>query len=189
MTDHGPKSRVSKELLKYASQSSEVFRGKTQSYEAFKCALSDLYRLEYFESEKLGAGFFSEVFKVRLKSTGKVMVLKMNKHQSNSMNMRKEIQLMNKLKHPNILKFEAVCVHEGQLHALTEYIDGGTLEELIQDQAAEIRWSQRIEIGLHISEGLHYLNTQGMFHRDLTSKNIFLRKQSNRVFAIIRDFG
>lgn len=55
-----------------------------------------------------------------------------------------------------------------------------------------------MEVGLHIGRGLQYLNNQGMFHRDLTSKNVFVRKEAApcpsaanplKLTAIVGDFG
>ena len=68
-------------------------------------------------------------------------------------------------------------------------MNGGALEELIQDLSVTLSMGVRLKLGLDIARGMDYLHRHDMLHRDLNSKNCLLRKHEDCYTAVVADFG
>ncbi len=68
-------------------------------------------------------------------------------------------------------------------------MNGGALEQLVQNVNEDFSWPLRLSISLDIAKGMTYLHKNDMFHRDLNSKNVLLRKQGSKYTAVVADFG
>lgn len=95
--------------------------------------------------------------------------------------LHNEIDIIQQLDHPNLVKFVDVHYTTNHCYLITEYCEGGNLEKYIKSNDA-IEWGS---ILYQIAQGCQYLSNLNIVHRDLKPANIFLK---NGVWKI-GDFG
>ncbi|XP_053077437.1 serine/threonine-protein kinase Nek11 isoform X11 [Acinonyx jubatus] len=99
-----------------------------------------------------------------------------------------EAQLLSKLDHPAIVKFHASFVEQDNFCIITEYCEGRDLDCKIQEYKEAGKTfpeSQIIEWFIQLLLGVDYMHERKILHRDLKSKNIFLKNNLLK----IGDFG
>ncbi|KAJ3213227.1 Protein kinase [Clydaea vesicula] len=95
-----------------------------------------------------------------------------------------EIIIMKENQHPNLVNYLDSFVVNKDLWVIMEYMEGGTLTEIIENNTMT---ESQISFICHESiKGLHHLHTNSIIHRDIKSDNVLL-DSSGRVK--ITDFG
>ncbi|OCT62237.1 myosin light chain kinase, smooth muscle [Xenopus laevis] len=144
----------------------------------------------YIQLEKLGMGKFGQVYKLKEKSTGKIYAGKFSKArtQKEMEGARAEVELMNKLHHPQLVRCLSAFQEPGRVIMVLEYIAGGELfERIVADDFAHTE-VMCVEYISQILNGVAYMHNHSIVHLDLKPENIIcMNKVSNRVKII--DFG
>ncbi|XP_061608023.1 serine/threonine-protein kinase 36 isoform X2 [Phyllopteryx taeniolatus] len=142
----------------------------------------------YHVLELVGEGSFGRVHKGMTKFTGQVVALKfmpkMARSNKELQSLKKEIEIMSNLQHPNIVKLFDSFETETEVVVVTEYAEG-QLFQIIEDDGS-LAESQVCEIACQLVSALYYLHSRRILHRDMKPQNILFDK--NGVVKLC-DFG
>eukprot|EP00668_Euglena_longa_P000645 GGOE01000784.1.p1 GENE.GGOE01000784.1~~GGOE01000784.1.p1 ORF type:complete len:386 (+),score=72.57 GGOE01000784.1:46-1158(+) len=139
---------------------------------------------------KLGKGKFGEVYLAREKGSRFLVALKViDKEQVAAAKVthqvRREIEIHAKLRHPNVVRLYAYFYDKRRVYLVLEYCPRGELYKLLQSEGrfTELRAAQYIA---SLGAAIQYLHSQGVLHRDLKPENLLLDKSGQVKLA---DFG
>jgi eukaryotic-like serine/threonine-protein kinase len=152
-------------------------------------------RLEDFElGATLGVGTVGTIFCARDRRTGQEVAVKiLHPTVSGDALIRarfwREMMILEKLSHPNIIRYLGGGRDGEQLFFAMERADGATLKDLI-GRSGRLNWGEAATCGIQISSALQHAHNHGIIHRDLKPANLLLTSSGELKlvdFGIARD--
>lgn len=138
----------------------------------------------------LGCGAFAKVYQAKDVATGQDVAIKvihksrLNNDANLMENIKREISIMSKLRHPHIVRLYEVLATRNIIYIVLEYVKGGELFAKIAKgrfgEAASRKYFQQL-IAV-----VSYCHSRGIYHRDLKPENLLLDENEN---LKVSDFG
>jgi len=147
---------------------------------------------EFYEfGREIGKGGFSVVYKAKEKATGKHFAIKRIQKDEEGVDielLKREIYIMKKVDHPNILKLYEVYEDDDHFFLVLELVEGLELFDKIVDRG---NYSERdaANIVRQILLAVRYLHKQGIVHRDLKPENLLSAGEGENEIVKVADFG
>jgi hypothetical protein len=98
---------------------------------------------------------------------------------------RREIDILCRLDHPNIVRFLESGEESGRFWFAMEYVAGPSFEALLKERG-RLPWPEVLDLALQIAPALKHAHDRGIIHRDLKPSNL-LRGPDGK--AKLTDFG
>ncbi|KAI9250331.1 Pkinase-domain-containing protein [Sporodiniella umbellata] len=138
---------------------------------------------------QVGQGTYGKVYKAQNTKTGKLMALKKIRMKTEKdgfpITAVREIKLLQKLKHSRIVELEQIMVSQGDVYMVLEYMDHD-LSGILGHPDFTFQPSHAKSLIGQVLEGLAYLHSLGILHRDIKGSNLLI---NNKGELKIADFG
>lgn len=164
-------------------------RDAFEAHELDHVIISRSHEKIYAGMKSLGEGSYAKVFRYTDEFYKKDFVLKRAKSDLNEKELerfRREYETMHSLHSPYIV--EVYFYNEKQHEYIMELMDY-TLEEYISTHNSSITLFERKNIIMQLLRAYGYLHSKGVFHRDISIKNVLLKSYDDVLVVKLSDFG
>ncbi|PBL00954.1 Pkinase-domain-containing protein [Armillaria gallica] len=146
--------------------------------------------IRWQQGKFIGAGAFGSVYLAVNLDSGSLMAVKEIKNQEVGVRdlyaeIKDELSVMEMLQHPNIVEYYGIEVHRDKVYIFEEYCQGGSLAAWLEHGRIEDELLIQVYT-VQMLDGLAYLHSQGIVHRDIKPDNILLDHMGVIKFV---DFG
>ncbi|KAJ8572967.1 hypothetical protein K7X08_009478 [Anisodus acutangulus] len=140
--------------------------------------------------ERIGLGSYGEVYHADWNVTEVAVKKFLDQDFSGAAlaEFKREVRIMRRLRHPNVVRFMGAITRPPHLSIITEFLPRGSLYRIIHRPHSQIDERRRIKMALDVAEGMDCLHTSNptIVHRDLKSPNLLVDKNWN---VKVCDFG
>ncbi|KAM3744171.1 hypothetical protein ACB098_06G032300 [Castanea mollissima] len=141
--------------------------------------------------EQLGRGSYGAVYKGTISEGGKTIAVKRLEKdvEEGDREFRAEITAIARTHHKNLVRLLGVCIEGTKKLLVYEYMNNGSLADLIFKAERPPIWKERIRYALDVARGLLYLHEESevrIIHCNIKPQNILM---DNNWTAKISDFG
>ena len=132
--------------------------------------------------------FFPAAIALRTAPSPAVMVDSDNLPRYNRFKQRfvSEADLLRRLNHPNIISTYDSFYANNTAYYVMEYCNGVNLRCYSNNFSRRVSYEEGINLLCQVMNGLEYIHSQGIFHRDIAPDNIYVTNNNN---VKILDFG